>query len=458
MTVAPTAVPETGTTCPYAGCGRTLAASTTAEFCACEYREPVVVCGSCGVICPGRARFCRGCRSVLPPLEGPDCRELAKAPPAGFLFVPGVFHGPPLAHDGLLWCLAAGGEVTRLSLAPDAKPRSWATIGSQAAGFNHFAIVDAAFRSSPERRPLLVALDPEGVWSLPLVQHQAGILYRPPANQEIVANRSAAESICFRGLAASSDAYAFLLRSPGAREAVLAIRYFDEDRAGEQPIRIGGTSFLGPVMENGLVTVSGEEEVWVYRMAEQVRESFEFKNFTPLFSRSSSSLNVPLGAIPLWAGPGERGMEARIAGTREGQTGWLRVFFDKHYDEFAPLPSHASIARAQPEGLCVNLLDTIEFLGVDGRPRRYGNLEPGMPVGCRSPNLAYFDRGDSPMRHELTVYAGVPLGLEFEDRDCHANSCCGLCFAGSSLVVSYIAPLKPPSERGLRIAHWRLRK
>ena len=354
--------------------------------------------------------------------------------------------------------MAAGGQVSRLSLGPDAKPRAWATIGSQAAGFNRFAIVDAAFRNASERRPLLLALDPEGVWSLPLVQHEAGILYSAPAGQEIVANRSAAESICFRGIAATSDAYAFLQRSPGAREAVLAIRYFDEDRAGEQPIRIGGTSFLGPVMENGLATVCGEEEVWVYRMAEQSRESYEFKNFTPLFTRSSAELNVPLGVTPLWAGTSDRGLEARIAGTRDGQTGWLRVFFDKHYDEFAPLPSQACISRAQPAGLCVNLLDTIEFLGVEQGPRHYGNLEPGMPIGCASPSLAYFSRGDTPMRHELTVYAGIPLGLEFEDRDCHANSCCGLLFAGASLVVSYIVPLKPKSERGLRIAHWRLRK
>jgi hypothetical protein len=301
-------------------------------------------------------------------------------------------------------------------------------------------------------------VDPEGIWSLPLVQHEAALLYSPPHGQEIVANPAAAESIFFRGLAVAPDAYAFLLRAPGAREAVLAIRYFDEDRAGEQPIRIGGTSFLGPVIEDGLVTVCGEDEVWVYRVNEQARDSFEFKNFTPLFSRSSADLKMPLGVVPLWGGIGDRGLEARIAGTRDGQTGWLRVFFDKHYDEFAPLPSQASIARAYPSGFCVNLLDTVEFLGVDQGSRYYGSLEPGMPVGCASPSLAYFNRGDSPMRHELTVFAGIPVGLDFEDRDCHANSCCGLLFAGASLVVSYIVPLKPKSERGLRIAHWRLRK
>ncbi len=348
--------------------------------------------------------------------------------------------------------------MSRLSLAPDAKPRAWARIGARAAGFNRFTIVEAAVRNTSERRPLLLAVDPEGVWSLPLVQHEAGILYSPPAGQEIVANRTAAESICFRGLAATSDAYAFLLRPSGPGDAVLAIRYFDDDRAGEQPLHLGGTSFLGPVMENGLVTVCGEEEVWVYRMGEQAHESFEFKNFTPLFARSAAELTVPLGVTPLWAGYGERGLEARIAGTRDGQTGWLRVFFEKHYEEFAPLPSQSCISGAQPSGLCVNLLETIEFLGVDQAPRHYGNLEPGMPIGCASPNLAYFNRGASPMRHELTVFAGLPLGLEFEDRDCHANSCCGLCFEGASLVVSYIVPLKPKSERGLRIAHWRLRK
>jgi hypothetical protein len=305
---------------------------------------------------------------------------------------------------------------------------------------------------------MLLAVDPEGVWSLPLAQHEAGMHYCPPAGQEIVANRSAAESIYFRGLTATSDAYAFLQRPMGSGDAVLAIRYFDDGRAGEQPIHMGGKRFLGPVMENGLVTICGEEEVWVHRMADQTQESFEFKNFAPLFGRSAADLVVPLGVTPLWAGSGGRGLEARIAGTRDGQTGWLRVFFDKQYEEFAPLPSQACIAKAQPSGLCVNLLETIEFLGVDEALRHYGNLEPGMPIGCASPNLAYFNRSASPMRHELTVFAGPPLGLELEDRDCHTNSCCGLCFAGANLVVSYLVPLKPQCERGLRIAHWRLRK
>ncbi|HLK65575.1 MAG TPA: hypothetical protein VKU19_19190 [Bryobacteraceae bacterium] len=456
MTLAPTSVPEPVTQCPYPGCGRTLP-NLTSGFCACEFREPVAVCRSCGVVCPADARFCRGCRTPLPPPETPDIRKLSSTPSPQVLFVPGVFHAPPIAHGRHLWCLAAGGQLSRLSLGPGAKPRDWALITSPSAGFNRFAIVDAVIGNRAARRPMLLALDSEGIWSLPLVQHEASILYCPPAGHEIVANLSAAESIFFRGLAATPDAYAFLMRVPTAREAVLAIRYFDDDRAGSQPFQIAGTSFLGPVMENGLVTVCGEEEVFVYRINEQERESFELRNFTPLFSRSSAELKMPLGVVPLWAGFGDRGLEARIAGTRDGQTGWLRVFFERHYDEFTPLPSQASIARAEPSGLCVNLLETIEFLGVDQPSRHYGTLEPGMPVGCSGPNMAYFNRADSPMRHQLTVFAGLPIGLDFEDRDCHPNSCCGLSFDGPSLVVSYIVPSKPKSERGLRFTHWRLR-
>jgi len=457
MTLAPTESHETGVQCPYPGCGRSLRPDSSG-FCACEYRDPVVVCGSCGVVCPGRARYCRGCRAALPPIGEPDCRTLASAPRVEFLFVPGIFHGPPLAHRGFLWCLAADGQVMRLSLAPDAHPREWASMGSQSAGSNRYAIVDASFRGTGEHRPMLLAIDPEAVWSLPLAEHQASVLYRPPRGQEIVANRTAAESILFRGLAAANDAYAFLLRSPGTREAVMAIRYFNEDRAGEQPIRISGTSFLGPVMEDGLATVCSEDEVWVYRNTEQAGDCFEFKNFAPMFSRSSGDLAVLLGVTPLWAGTGDRGLEARIAGTRDGQTGWLRVFFDRHYDEFMPLPKQACISRADPSGLCVNLLDTVEFLGVDQAPRHYGNLEPGMPVACSGSSVAYWNRVDSAERHELTVFAGVPLGLEFEDRDSNANTCCGFGFSGPGLVVSYIVPLKPKCDRGMRIAHWRLRK
>jgi hypothetical protein len=306
---------------------------------------------------------------------------------------------------------------------------------------------------------MFLTADPDCIWALPLPEHSANVLYRAPAGHEIVANASARQSVFFRGVTVSSNAYAFLQRRSGATEAALMIRHFAEERAGEQPLRMSGSSFLGPVMENGLVAVCGEEAVCVYRMAERAYASFEFKNFKPLFARSSESLNVPPGSVPLWAGIGERGLEVRIAGVREGFAGWLHIFLDKRYDEFAPLPPGSCISRADPAGLCVNVVETIDFFGIDRPPGRYGDLAPRMPVGYAKPYLAYFDRARSPgAPHELTVFAGIPCGVSFEDPDCHADSCCGLYFAGENLVVSYFVPATSKAGQGMKFVHWRLSK
>jgi hypothetical protein len=452
-------VSDTCSGCPYSGCAKTVTMPTgPTGTCGCEYRDPLLVCAFCGVACPGSARYCRGCRQPLPLPKGPDCRFLSGSLPTNFLFVPGTFHVPPAAFRSFLWSVSETGQVFRLSLTPGAAPRLWSTIGSGAVGFNRFSIVEANFGKPFPPRPLLLTADSEQVWAVSLAEREASILYRAPEGGEIVANTSAAESIRFRGLAVTSDAYAFLLRAAGAQEAVLSIRYFAAERAGDQPIRIGGTSFLGPFMENGLAAICGSEAVAVYRTVEQTREWYEFRNFTPLFSRSSQSLNVPPGGMPLWVGIGNLGLEGRIAGTRGGKTGWLRVFFERNYDEFEPLPDKSCISTASPHGLCVNTLDTIEFLGVDRAPGRYGRLQPAMPVGYSKPNLGYFERSVSHGKHEITVSAGVPLGLTFEDPECDANSCCGLFFSESNFVVTYIVPSKSKTGRGLKVAHWGLLK
>src|SRR5206468_12580459 len=142
----------------------------------------------------------------------------------------------------------------------------------------------------------------------------------------------------------------------------------------------------------------------------------------PAFARSSSALNIPIGGMPLWSGIGDRGLEARIIGTRDRNAGWLRVFLDRQYDEFVALPSGACISRADPYGLCVNELETIEFHGVERPAGRFSHVEPGMPVGYSIPNLARFDRAQEAGRHELIVIAGIPFGVRFEDSNCNNDS------------------------------------
>ena len=443
--------------CPYPFCCSTFSTLAGHGFCGCQHREPLVVCAACRVVCPGSARYCRACQAPLPPQRQPDCGELNQKPQAEYLFVPGTFHTSPRLHQLHMYCLSASGQISRLSLAPAAKAREWANIPSKAAGFNRFTIMEAS-AAGPDGRPTLLTTDPDAVWAVDLARHEASAIYRPPAKQEIVANGSAKESICFRGVAATSAACALMVRSRGAEEASLTVHYFAQDRVEEQPLRMAGRSFLGPVIENGLVGVCGEREAAVYRLADQARLTFEFKDFEPLFSRSSPDLNAPPGGMPLWVGTGERGVEMRVAGTRDGRTGLLVICFERHYDEFVPLPEGSSISTASPSGLCINAVDTLEFAGAAPPPGNYSNLEPGMPAGYVKPNLVYFDRSAVPGRHELTVFAGVLCGVMFEDRECGPDSCCALGFAGPNLVVNYIIPSKSACGQGLKIVYWRMVK
>src|SRR3954470_11081972 len=98
--------------CPYPDCSTTLKRDL-AQVCECEYRNPINVCGRCGVVCRAGARFCRACRAELPTarmdragtgqVQGPD-----------FLFVSGSFHTGPQAYGSFLWALSDDGAVYRL--------------------------------------------------------------------------------------------------------------------------------------------------------------------------------------------------------------------------------------------------------------------------------------------------------------------------------------------------------
>jgi hypothetical protein len=148
----------------------------------------------------------------------------------------------------------------------------------------------------------------------------------------------------------------------------------------------------------------------------------------------------------------------RIAGFRDSQAGWLRIYFERQYEDFVPLPesSSVSVSRAAPAGLCINTLSAVGFLGAERSRTIAGSFAPGMPVACDRQNLAYFERSAEAGKHEITATCGGALALRFEDRDCYAGSCCGFGFAGPGLVVSYFVSARRPSGPGLRMAYWRL--
>jgi hypothetical protein len=379
-----------------------------------------------------------------------------KVGPADILQVAGEYHYPPAISSGLLWCVDGSGKVARLSPRAGAVPFAFAELPARATGCNRVLAVHAGTGTPPFRGPVLLASDPGGIYGLSLLTRESRKLFEPHPQCEVVANSSAREATLFRGMAANGDMVAFLQRASGSQEAKLAIRYFHPQRAAEDPLTIAGSEFLTPVIVNSWVGVCSDEEVWICDLKDQSRQSFALpKNFRPFFARGWQ-VNVPPGSVPLAIGQGNSGLEAWIAGVQDDQAGGiLRVAIEKQYADFYPLPQGSAIADAAVGGWCINKVDGAEFLGVDRPGGRIGELQPGMPMGYDPPRLAYFGRTETPGRHTITILAGEPLDLKFEDVLCNENSCCGISSWGAEIVVSYLNRANTNSP-GLRLAHWRL--
>lgn len=95
------------------------------------------------------------------------------------------------------------------------------------------------------------------------------------------------------------------------------------------------------------------------------------------------------------------------------------------------------------------------FFGLERPNGRIGAMQPGMPIGYEVPRLAYFNHSDSPGRHSLTLLAGEPVDLRFDDNLCNEDSCCGISFYDAGIAISYLNRGNPNSQ-GLKFAHWHL--
>jgi hypothetical protein len=379
-----------------------------------------------------------------------------KAGPAELIENPGEFHYPPAISQGVAWCVDAAGRVTRLSPRQGAKPYFWSELPSRLAGFNRVLALTAVSAAAPFRGPVLLSSDPGAVYGVSLLTGECRVLDRPPATSEIAANTTPEESIGFRGLAANPEMVCYLLRAREAPQAKLAIRYFHPQRGAEDPLAIAGTSFLTPVIAGPQIGVCSDEEVWIYDLRDQSKCSFQLpRNFRPFFARSWQ-MNIPQGSVPLAVGASSRGREAWIAGLQnERDAGILRVAMDRQYADFLPMAKGTAITDAFPSGWSVNAVDNAAFFGVDRPNGRIGAMQPGMPIGYAAPWLAYFNRSDSPGRHSVTLLAGEPVDLRFDDILCDEDSCCGISFYDMGIVVSYFNRGNPNSQ-GLKLAHWHL--
>ena len=449
----PSSAAVPGLRCPFPGCENIIGAGSR-EVCACEYKLPLTRCAACSIWNAAHARYCRACQRplALPDLSGGRVAVSA----VDFIQAPGDYYYPLAVQQGLLWCLGADGNVVRLSPRGGAKPFLWSRLPSRAVGFNRVLAVSAMEAPPPLRGPLLIACDPAGIYGVSLLTGDVKPLHQATGSVEIVANSSVEESINFRGVAASGEMVCFLQRVRGAPEAKLAIRYFHPQRAAEDPITIPGTAFLTPVIAGDQIAVCSDEEVGIYDLRDQSRHSFVLpRDFRPFFARAWQT-TIPHGSVPLAAGVSDEGRQVWIGGTQDGrQGGILRVAIDKQYADFTPLEKGSSISNAYPTGWSVNRVDRAEFFGVERPAGRIGDIQPGMPIAYGGGRLAYFSRSAKPGLHNLTLLAGEPLGLAFEDFECNENSCCGIMLCGAEIVVSYLNR-GTPGISGLKFAHWHL--
>jgi hypothetical protein len=375
-----------------------------------------------------------------------------------FSFIPGTFYSAPIASNGFLWALSADGVVYRLSPQASAKAVSWCQIPSKQAGVNRIVAVDVQVPGGDLMGPVLLAADATRVYAISLVQRGVVVSLKHSSAGEIVANVSSEDSQSFRAIAAEPDFFCFLFQPPDSSETRLVVRYFQKDRAIEEPLRLSGRAFIGPVAFQGAVGVCGQDEVWVYSTLDQQVRSFPLPSgFEPYFQRPSRGVNVPPGQMSFAIQKVDGGWEAWIGGEFRGKPHILAVHVDGGRHEFHELTEKACICTAVPGGLGVNQVSSAAFFGLPRPAGRFGALQPGMPVARDGTSFCYFRHSESAGSHELALHTeGMePLTLSFEDPQCNEDSCCTMHWMGRNLLVSYmqLAPADGAS-RGLKFAHW----
>ena len=467
--------------CPYPMCGRTLESASNTRSCPCTYKQPVAGCSHCGMLNRTGARICRACRFELSGRAAAANPLASGAAPVDFLVIEGRFRRPPLAAGGFLYALSIDGALSRLSPRADAHAREIARL-RPAAGFNRGAAVRISLENNGvaagagPRGWTFLAVSPSAVEAVSLVTGEVRTLYQPPAGQQIAANAAETEAMQFRGLVATSDFCAFVVRT-GPAEATLTIRYFAEDRAIVQPLQVHGSSILGPAFHDGCLVLCTESEAGLFDTRSETTTLVPLpRSFKPLTSRSrfdlqgtesrsftslsSLDLKVPAGHLPLtYASVAGEPPEAWIAGHGiEDRPGFLRVDFKAGYSRFEPLPGITSIATNTDGSLSVTSSEAgLQGIGhalPSGRP---GARQAGMPVVYEAPYFSYFAEQSVDGRHRLQVSSPArSFQCEFEDWDCNPESCCGVFFVGDDLLVAYLDINAGPQGKGLKLAHWSL--
>ena len=448
--------------CPYPACAGLVEGGTREDACPCEYRQPLLLC-ACGVWNRSGARYCRACRAALPARNPVVSGEVRKTS-TEFLGIPGSFRRPPVTGNGFLYALSTRGAVLQLSPRGGARAREIGRVAFPAAAFNRYALVDVrpALRG-PSRESLggwnLFAVSPGALEAVSLSSGKTRTLYEPHGSQTLSANHSDADSTGCKGLAATPELVAFVVRS-GTGANTLTLKFLGQDRPVLQPLTVHGSNVAGPVRSGAHFALCTEQEVGLYNHATGETLVLEFpRDFHPMLTPAAGDLRMGPGAMPIAVlHSSTLGPALCVAGEQGGVTGILGFHpTGGENSSFRRLTRGSSLSLSQQDIACLCTQEGIDVFGPENYQRDLIRTQPGMPAFCDEDGLFSFGETDFPERHRIRADWGAQSAeLRFESQECNRETICGVYVLGNRVLAGFMDIHAQENEDGLSFAHWNL--
>ncbi|MGA8088704.1 MAG: hypothetical protein WCA10_15595 [Terracidiphilus sp.] len=261
-----------------------------------------------------------------------------------------------------------------------------------------------------------------------------------------------------RGLAADEH-HAFFVVASGAGTQTLMSVELDLDRPPEILMSLEGSNWAGPLLVARQLIYCTERQVGTYSPRSGAATADFPRWFEPMLLPQNGNLNLPPGGLPLAAIEGD-GATRRVlvAGQRKGSWGLLHVDFDSSQTPtFREVPA-GSCLSTQPDGsACLCTENAIEVFGTGPTRRISGRLKSWMPATMAGPFLIWFEDHPYAEMHKLKLdWSGQQFRVEFEDRACTGENCCGSYVVGEDLVVCFLELRARENEAGLKLVRWSL--
>jgi len=419
--------------------------------------RPVVLC-DCGVANRLDARFCRGCRKAV---RGPQIQTASQVQPGKLsrLGVSGLFRQAPVAAGGWLFFHTREGLVLQLAPRPDAEACPIGTLSLAGAGFNRAVIRDVVPRGKGAIRgwTYLVAA-PGGLEALSLETGRSQLLYRARPREPVSANSGETDCQRMRGLAADEH-HAFFVVASGMGSQTLMSVELDLDRPPQMLMSLEGSDSAGPLLVERQLIYCTERQLGTYNPQSGAATADFPRWFEPMLLPQNGNLNVPPGGLPLAAIEADSATRrVLVAGQRKGSWGLLQVDFDSGQTPIFREVGPGSCLSTQPDGsACLCTGSAIEVLGAGPTRRMSARLKSWMPATMAGPFLVWFEDHPYAEMHKLKLdWSGRQFRVEFEDRVCTGENCCGSYLVGEDLVVCFLDLRARHNEAGLKLARWSL--